>query len=387
MNYFDYNATTPVLPEARAAWLDATERFVGNPSSLHRMGARADRALTEAREQMAEFLGCHALDVVWTSSATESNNMAVAHYAGSLPPESEIWISAIEHPCVLESARRYFPGRHRIIPVGREGAVDSQWLADELKSDRPGMVAVMAANNETGVLQPWREVLALCRAQGVPFFCDAAQWVGKLPSKGLGECDFVSGCAHKFGGPKGAGFLKVPAKGGVGSLLVGGSQEEGRRAGTENVAGVISMVAALALRELQLTGEGVAAKLVLREAFEEKVLAALPGSEIVGGGEDRLWNTVSALMPEADCRQRWVVKLDKAGFAVSTGSACASGKEASSHVLAAMGRDASEASRVLRFSGGWETRAEDWEDLLAALVAVNETIQEPAPARASERGL
>ena len=387
MNYFDYNATTPVLPEARDAWLDATERFVGNPSSLHRMGARADRALTEAREQMAEVLGCHALDIVWTSSATESNNMTLAHYAGSLPAESEIWISAIEHPCVMESARRYFPGRHRMIPVGRDGAVDLPWLADMFKSNRPGMVGVMAANNETGVLQPWRGALALCRAHDVPFFCDAAQWVGKLSSGGLGECDFVSGCAHKFGGPKGVGFLKVPAKGGVGSLLVGGQQEEGRRAGTENVAGVISMVAALRLREQQLSSEGVAAKWALREAFEKKALAALPGAEIVGAGADRLWNTVSALMPEADCRQRWVVKLDKAGFAVSTGSACASGKEETSHVLAAMGREASEASRVLRFSGGWETTAGDWEELLAALVAVNEAIGDSAPAPVSASDL
>lgn len=381
MNYFDYNATTPVLPEAREAWLDATERFVGNPSSLHRMGARADRALTEAREQLAEMLGCHALDIVWTSSATESNNMVLAHFAQALPPDAEIWISAIEHPCVMESARRYFAGRHRLIPVGREGGVDLQWLAEELKSNRPGAVAVMAANNETGVLQSWREILELCRSRDVPFFCDAAQWVGKLPSEGLGVCDFVSGCSHKFGGPKGAGFLKVPAKGSVNALLVGGQQEEGRRAGTENVAGVLSMMAALELREKQLSGDGMAAKLALREAFEGKLLAALPGSEIVGVGANRLWNTVSALMPETDCRQRWVVKLDKAGFAVSTGSACASGKEETSHVLAAMGRDASEASRVLRFSGGWETTAEDWDGLLKALVAVNATIQESALGR------
>ena len=228
MNYFDYNATTPVLPEARDAWLDATEQFVGNPSSLHRLGARADRALTEAREQLADFFGCHALDIIWTSSATESNNMALAHYALTLPQDSEIWISAIEHPCIMESARRYFPDRHRSIPVGRAGAVDPQWLAGELKVKRPGLVAVMAANNETGVLQPWREVLEVCRSLEVPFFCDAAQWVGKLPSAGLGQCDFVSGCAHKFGGPKGAAFLKVPAKGGVNSLLVGGRQEEGK---------------------------------------------------------------------------------------------------------------------------------------------------------------
>jgi len=365
--YFDHNATHPLSRIAREAWLDATERFVGNPSSPHRLGARAEAALEQARERLAGWLGCAAAEIVWTSGATEANS-AVLHHAG-LAGAEEVWISAIEHPCVIASARRYFPKAHRLIPVTRDGVVEVAWLADGLRRRRPGMVAVMAANNETGVLQPWREVLALCQEHGVPFFCDAAQWVGKLPARGLGASDFVSGCGHKFGGPQGVGFLKCPEK--FRPLLIGGSQEAGRRAGTENVAGVLAMVAALEEREAMLArGAELATRLDGRRDFEAKLARDLDGIQIVGATADRLWNTVSVVLPElADCRQRWVVKLDKLGFAVSTGSACASGKEETSHVLAAMGFSAAEASRVLRFSGGWETREEDWEALREGLVS------------------
>jgi len=367
MNYFDHNATTPLLPEAREAWLDAVDRFVGNPSSPHRMGARAERALADAREGLAGLLGCQALDIVWTSGATESNNMTMAHLAGVVPADGKVWVSAIEHPCLLESTRRHFAGRHRLIPVGPDGTTELDWLREQLRTSHPAAVALMAANNETGVLQPWREAMELCRQHGVPFVCDAAQWIGKLPASGLGDCDFVSGCAHKFGGPKGVGFLKVPAKGPFHPLIVGGGQEERRRAGTENVAGVLSMMAALETRESQLATD-VESRRQMRDNFEAGLLNSLPGAEILGARSPRLWNTVAALMPETDCRQRWVVKLDKAGFAVSTGSACASGKESASHVLAAMGRNEAEAARGLRFSSGWETRKEDWEGLARALV-------------------
>ncbi len=372
MTYFDHNTTTPLLPEAKAAWLEAAGKFIGNPSSPHRIGSRADMALTNAREALAGFLGCHALDIVWTSSATESNNTVLHHYAHTLPAHAEIWISAIEHPCVLESAQFYFPQRHRLIPANRSGTIDLDWLRTTLPQSRPGLVAVMAANNETGVLQPWREILALCREWDVPFFCDAAQWLGKLPAKGLGECDFVSGCAHKFGGPKGVGFLKCPTKGRVHPLLHGGPQEAGRRAGTENVASVLALIAALEVREAALTRAEQKLRAGWQMNFESQLLTALPGSEIVGANQPRLWNTVSALMPEADCQQRWVVKLDKLGFAVSTGSACASGKEEPSHVLRAMGYTAEDASRVLRFSSGWETKESDWQALGEALVKVNQ---------------
>ncbi|HSH94863.1 MAG TPA: cysteine desulfurase family protein [Roseimicrobium sp.] len=374
MIYFDHNATTPLHPVARDAWLEAAERYPGNPSSPHRVGARADAALMAAREELASMLGCDALDIVWTSGATESNNTVFHHLsrtAGS-SPAAEVWVSAIEHPCVLESARRHFADRQRLIPVSKAGTVDLDWLKKELSRNRPALVAVMAANNETGVVQPWEAVRTLCLEHSVPFFCDAAQWVGKRTSTGLGRCDFVSGCAHKFGGPKGVGFLKVPAKGRLEPLLVGGPQEEGRRAGTENVASILSMVAVLRHRQKQIDAGEDKMRAGFRERFEKELVSALPGSELVGADSPRLWNTVSALMPEVDdCQQRWVVKLDKAGFAVSTGSACASGKEESSHVLRAMAYRPEQASRVLRFSAGWETVMEDWDALLKALVAVN----------------
>jgi cysteine desulfurase len=226
------------------------------------------------------------------------------------------------------------------------------------------LVAVMAANNETGVLQPWREALALCREREVPLLCDAAQWIGKLPARGLGECDAVSGCAHKFGGPPGVGFLKAPAR--MQSLIVGGPQEDGRRAGTENVPGVLAMIAAL--QERESAQETMRGKIALRTRFEHELRAAVPEIEIVGSGAERLWNTVSVIMPEIDCHQRWVVRMDKLGFAVSTGSACASGKEEPSHVLAAMGFTPAQAARVLRFSSGWTTTAADWTALREGLV-------------------
>ena len=358
MLYFDHNATSPLIPAAREAWLDATARFIGNPSSPHRLGARADAALTEAREKLAGWLDCKPDEIVWTSGATESNNAVLHHAAQS--GTGELWISSVEHPCVMASAERYFASRTRHIPVTSEGVVDFEWLADALRDSPPALVGVMAANNETGVLQPWREIGALCRACGVRFFCDAAQWIGKMPLAELGRCDFVSGCAHKFGGPQGVGFLKVPSK--FLPLIVGGSQEEGRRAGTENVAGVLAMIAALESRVK------MEVPISLRADFESVLRRALPGAWILGEKADRLWNTVSIVMPEvADCRQRWVVKMDKLGFAVSTGSACSSGKEKPSHVLRAMGIAPDAAGRVLRFSGGWETRAADWEALLGGL--------------------
>jgi len=449
MIYFDHNATTPMLPEARQAWLDASEKFVGNPSSPHRIGSRADAAIAGARQRLADILGSDALDLVWTSGATESNNTVLHHFARTLPSTAEVWVSAIEHPCVMASTKHYFPKRHRLLPIAREGVVDLNWLAEEMAHARPGLVAIMAANNETGVLQPWREALAICRQWDVPFFCDAAQWIGKLPASGLGECMFVSGAAHKFGGPKGVGLLKCPARGRVEPLLRGGPQEEGRRAGTENVAGILSMLAALEVREAMWRSEGqpthasssiqnasslipslspseekrgllagstspgaiktrrlgsqerqetrvpgsppgkvqgcvrgsptagsfhseaVQLRLAWRDAFIERMLKALPGAEVVGLRQPRLWNTVSALMPKADCQQRWVVKLDKLGFAVSTGSACSSGKEEPSHVIAAMGYSPHEAGRVLRFSAGWETTEDDWQALLEALQKVH----------------
>lgn len=364
MLYFDHNATSPLCGPARQAWLEAHERFSGNPSSPHRLGARAEAALDEARARLAGWLGCAPGDLVWTSGATESAN-AVFHHAAQAT-DGEAWVSSIEHPCVLEAARRHFAGRHRLIPAERSGRISLDWLEAELRRGRPALVAIMAANNETGVLEPWREAAAMCRDRGVAFLCDAAQWLGRMPAEGLGAADFVTGCAHKFGGPQGVGFLKV--SGNFRAQLVGGPQEGGRRAGTENLAGVLALVAALEAREEALS-RGIHVELEMRRmSFEQELTGSVSGLEVIGAGSGRLWNTVSVVMPElADCRRRWVVRLDRLGFAVSTGSACASGKEEPSHVLAAMGYSAGQAGRALRFSAGWETTEADWCALAAGL--------------------
>lgn len=369
MFYFDYNATAPVMREAREAWLETTEKIHGNPSSPHAFGLTANRALTVAREQLAHHLSCHPADIIWTSGATEANNMAMHHFAQTLDAKAEVWISAIEHPCVHDSARHYFGKRVKTIPVTHDGVVDMEWFATEMADTRPGIVAVMAANNETGVIQPWRELKAICATYKVPFFTDAVQWLGKLPAKGLGDCDFVSGAAHKFGGPRGVGFLKASHKSRIHSLLFGGKQERGQRAGTENVPIIVAMLAALDVREKQLANKDHETRAVWREKFEKLLLRQVPGSTVVGLHAPRLWNTISTLMPEGG-QQRWVMRLDKAGFAVSTGSACTTGKEEPSHVLSAMGYQAGQVTQVLRFSSGWETTAADWEALEKGIVKV-----------------
>jgi cysteine desulfurase len=369
MIYFDHNATAPVMREAREAWLEATEKIPGNPSSPHQFGFAANKAMTEAREKLAQFLGCHPLDVIWTSGATEANNMVMHHFAQTLDPKAEVWISAIEHPCVHDSTKHYFGKRARLIPVTHDGAVEMEWFASEMADTRPGLVGIMAANNETGVIQPWRELHAICQTYEVPFFCDAVQWLGKMPAKGLGDCDYLSGAAHKFGGPRGVGFLKAPHKSKVNSILFGGKQERGQRAGTENVPIILAMLAALEIREKQLAEGNHETRAVWKEKFEKLLLRQVPGSTVVGANVPRLWNTVSALMPEGG-QQRWVTRLDKAGFAVSTGSACTTGKEEPSHVLTAMGFETNEVAHVLRFSSGWETTAADWEALEKGIVKV-----------------
>jgi len=352
--YFDHNATHPLSETAKRAWLDAVEKFPANPSSPHRLGQRAEAALQNARERLATLLGCGADEIVFTSGATESANTVLAQF-------DDVVVSAIEHPCVMESSR----GKSaRLLPSAAKGVVG----CPDFSERKPQLVALMAANNETGVLQPWREALAVCRENGVMFFCDAAQWIGRMPSAGLGACDFVSGCAHKFGGPQGVGFLKCPVD--SPPLLRGGPQEDGRRAGTENVAGVLAMVAAFEEREAAIRDGALDERLAWRTHFEKELLAALPGARVLGAGVERLWNTVSVILPETpDCRRRWVVVMDKLGFAVSTGSACASGKEKPSHVLTAMGVPPSDAGRALRFSAGWGTTRDDWRALLEGVKA------------------
>ncbi|MDB6026886.1 MAG: Cysteine desulfurase [Verrucomicrobiales bacterium] len=370
MIYFDHNATSPLHPAARDAWLAASEKLIGNPASQHRSGQRSENALEEARSTLARFLVCDPQEIIWTSGATEASNTVFHHLALSAGDTDELWISAIEHAAVLQSAEFHFPKSRRSIPVDENGVVSLNWIVDELKKQRPKLVAIMAANNETGIVQPWREVSELCRERGVSFFCDATQWLGKLPANGLGECDYVIGSAHKFGGPPGVGFLKLPANKKIRPLIIGGKQQESRRAGTENVPGVLAMMAALVIRETGLAKNQHAERQAWRDQFERSLNSALPAVRVLGSNQPRLWNTSMVILPDTKCAFRWVVKLDKQGFAVSTGSACASGTEQPSHVLDAMDLSPSEITNTVRFSAGWETSEGDWKRLLECIVSV-----------------
>ena len=376
--YFDCNATTPLHPAARAAWLETADRYWQNPSSLYREAGAARQQLEDCREQVADWLGCEATEIIFLSGATEANNAVIAHAATS--GIAGMALSAVEHPCVREPALHHFPDRCHEIPVTGEGVTSLTALEEILATHRPGLVAVMAANNESGVLQPWQEALALCRKHGALFHCDAAQWIGKKPAAGLGACDFVNGSAHKFGGPKGIGFLKVPATGRPFRSLRGGPQESRRRAGTENLPAIAAMVAAWEAQEASLTARE-ADWLEARQGFEEKILTLLPGVEIIALHAQRLWNTVMLTVP-APGNVKWLTRLSALGFAVSTGSACSRGAGASD-VLRAMGLPESNQGQVLRLSAGWDTTPDHWLALADALATVSATLGErpagPAP--------
>ena len=371
MIYLDHNATAPLCAAAREAWLGAHQRGFGNPSSLHRPGQRAEHALDAAREQLAVHLGAQAPELVWTSGATEAANAILAHL--SKHTCASLAVSAIEHPCVMEAAERWFEGRLEIMPVDVNGMVRVERVEALLAAKPIGAIACMAANNETGVLQPWQALQQLCTKNNVPFVCDATQWIGRLPGAGLGACDYVFASGHKFGAPVGIGFLKLPARAAgtpFQSLLLGGPQEDARRAGTQNVAAAAAFVAAL--NQCAENMSSITDRLARRARVESQLRERIDGLQIIAQSAERLWNTITILAPAApDCRQRWVVRLDAAGVAASSGSACASGKEKPSHVLTAIGL-ADCADRVVRFSGGWDTAEDEWQRAVEACIATHQ---------------
>jgi cysteine desulfurase len=375
MPYFDHNATAPLSAAARDAWLRAQEEAWFNPASPHRGAARVRVRLDATRARLAEFLGAEPERIVFNSGATEGAASALAWWARTWPGDRRIAVSPVEHPCVLESAEKFFAGRTAWLEVDADGVVRTDALEKLLAGGGIGGVAVMAANNETGVIQPWREIAAACRAARVAYLCDATQWLGKLPASGLGNAAmWVTGSAHKFGGPKGVGFVKLAAQAEGFCALPGGGQQSGHRGGTEDFPGAAAMVAALAEAEqsrMFLETE----RLRWRAEFERAALAAVPGARVVAAGARRLWNTVSLAMPRGE-NHRWVARLDRRGFQVSTGSACATGADGPSHVLAAMRVPPDEARRVVRVSAGRETSREDWLALAEAMGAVARELEE-----------
>ncbi len=382
MPYFDHNSTTPLADQAREAWLRVQAENWHNPSSPTRAGARARIRLDSYHEALAILLGGKPEEYVFNSGATEGAHAVLAHWAKTLSPTARIAVAATEHACVLAAAGRFFGGRIDWLAHDAAGVVSPDAVRAAIAAGAAGVV-VMAANNETGVLQPWVEIAAVCRAAnggaGIPCLCDVTQWLGKLPGAGLGDCGaWLIASGHKFGAPKGVGFVKLPAGRAEPDFIAqaGGTQEGGHRAGTEDVAGAAALCAALGECErVNVIWEWQREE--WRKAFERGLLAALPGVRIAGadtgasgaGGAapvERLWNTVFAVMPHGEF-SRWIARLDKRDIQVSSGAACTTRKDGPSHVLAALGYAPDEARRALRFSAGWSTTEADWAALLAAL--------------------
>jgi cysteine desulfurase len=367
--YLDWNATAPLRPEARAAFVAALDEL-GNPSSVHREGRAARRLVELARQQVAALVGAAPGDVVFTSGATEANMLALTPTFEPSAPHpgrcGRLLVSKIEHPSVRSGGR--FPSNMvEEIGVTDDGITDLSLLAARLATlaETPPLVSVMAANNETGVIQPIAEVAAMVHQAGGLLHVDAVQVAGRIQAD-INEmgADLLSISAHKLGGPMGVGALvrRAGAPAIVEPHIKGGGQERGARAGTENVAGIAGFGAAAAAARETMVEDGRRMRM-LRDRLE----AGLRSDSVVifGEGAERLPNTSLFAAPGLKAEIA-LIKLDLAGFAVSSGSACSSGKVAASHVLAAMGVAPELASGAIRMSIGPTTTENEIDSFLEA---------------------
>lgn len=371
--YLDWNATTPLRPEARAAMLAAYD-LIGNPSSVHAEGREARRLVEDARGALAAAVGSQPRNVVFTSAGTEANALALAPglKGRSSGPVERLLVSAIEHASVLAGGR--FPAeRIGQIRVTRSGVIDLDHLRASLRDGSPALVSIMAANNETGALQPVAEAAGIVHEAGSLLHVDAIQALGKISFNiNAVGADLATFSAHKIGGPKGIGALVV-AEGiaGLEPVLRGGGQELNRRAGTENVAGIAGFGTAVK-RALQALPEDAEHMTTLRDRLENG-LRTIAGATIFSNDVKRLPNTVLFTAPGLKAETA-VIGFDLEGVAVSSGSACSSGKVQPSHVLSAMGYDAAVAQGAVRLSLGWSTEPDDINRVLEAWRKLGNTL-------------
>jgi cysteine desulfurase len=389
MPYCDHNATAPLRPSCGDAIAHALG-VIGNPSSVHAHG-RAARAIVEAaREWVAKLVAAKPDQVIFTSGATEANGLALwgavegAIAQGETEKSARItrlFVSAIEHSSVLKTvqgvAERIAGVRLETLPVTEDGVLDIEKLRVALREGKGrALVAVMAANNETGVVQPIAEISRLCREAGALLLVDAVTAAGKIDLD-IGLCDYLTLSAHKLGGPQGVGALVVQGDAPLEPQMTGGGQQKGLRAGTENLSGI--------------AGFGAAAKAVLAEAdeharvqsvrdyFEARLKTALPEAVIFGGGAQRLGNTSNVALPGL-ASENIVIALDLDGVMVSSGSSCSSGKIAPSHVLSAMGVADDLAGASIRVSFGWNSTHADADAVIASLLKLRQRVRTRAAA-------
>ena len=379
MIYLDYNATTPLCEAARTAMLPFLGEKFGNPSSVHAAGREARAAIDDARDRLADLLGAKAHELIFSSGGTEANNLAILGLARSRATRGKHLISAkTEHHAVLNTIE-HLEKREGFevtwLSVSQAGRVDLDQLADTIREDTV-LVSIMHANNETGVIQPLREISEICRARGVLLHSDMVQSFGKLDAS---LADAASFAAHKFYGPKGAGLLFLRRGIPIEPIHFGGAHENQRRAGTENVAAIAGMAAAAEFVERDREQEQ-ARERNLRDQLWQEISARISPAVLNGDAHQRLANTLNISLPALDS-ETMLMALDLEGVCASSGSACMVGSVVASHVLLAMGLPLAFARSAIRFSIGKYTTEEE----ISATAGIVSEIVQRTNARRSEK--
>ena len=367
--YLDHAATTPVDPEVADLMAQVLREVSGNPSSIYAEGRRARALVDRARDEVAQAIGADPAEIVFTSGGTEADNLALRGVLKAREGEADgIVTTAIEHHAILDTAldlEAHGQARVTVVPVDRDGRVSAQAVARAIEPST-AIVSVMHGNNEVGTLQPVGEIGAICRERGIAFHSDAVQTVGALAIDVRAMAiDLLSVNAHKFYGPKGVGALFIRRGTRVSTVQTGGGQEKGRRTGTENVAGIVGLGAALRIASSRRTAES-ARQAELRDRLIREIRSRIPDATLTGHPTDRLPNNASFCFAGTQ-GEALVVSLDLEGFSVSSGSACTSGNTDPSHVLLALGLDRDLAQGSLRLTLGRDTTGADIDALLTAL--------------------
>jgi cysteine desulfurase len=348
--YFDNNATTQVAPEVYETMQPYFTELYGNPSSMHTFGGQVGIRVREARERVAALLGCDPGEIIFTSCGTESDSAAIHGTLAAVPHKRKVITTRVEHPAVLAVCRDLETHGYMVVELGVDklGRLDLDELEEQLDDDT-ALVTIMAANNETGVIFPVEQIAQMVTSRGITFHTDAVQIVGKVPlNLAKSAINLLSLSGHKLHAPKGVGVLYVKKGTRIAPFLLGGHQEGGRRAGTENVPGIVGLGKACELAARHMDDENTRVK-ALRDKLEREILRSCPDSRVNGDRNNRLPNTTNISFEYVE-GEAILLLLDRYGICASSGSACTSGSLEPSHVLRAMGVPFTAAHGSIRFS-------------------------------------
>ncbi|MDD5011196.1 MAG: cysteine desulfurase NifS [Phycisphaerae bacterium] len=377
--YFDNNATTKVAPEVFESMKPFLTDLYGNPSSMHTFGGQVEKHIRQSRESIAALLGCDSSEIIFTGCGTESDNAAIKGVLAAYPEKKKIVTTRVEHPAVLTTCRELESQGYRVIELGvdKNGQIDLDQLDAQVDEDT-ALVTIMYANNETGVIFPIDKIAQIVKAKDVVFHTDAVQAVGKIPiNLNKSNIDLLSLSGHKLHAPKGVGVLYIKKGTRISPFIVGGHQEKSRRAGTENVAGIVALGEAARLAQKNIKEENTKVK-KLRDKLENEILKTCPGAMLNGDKINRLPNTTNISFEFIE-GEAILLLLDQFGICASSGSACTSGSLEPSHVMRAMGVPFTAAHGSIRFSLSTYNTEEEVDFVIEKMPIIVNRLRELSP--------